>query len=336
MSKINLFWFGLLCKDDELCEYAVDYGFTINESQFYMLIHWKHTFHLLQYIHNNGISFNKNDARYIDTAIDNEQFDRAIFLHKQGYAMDGTHPIRCIQNITMEQFAYLFYNGFNTHRFFGYSAASAGRIDLLQFLLDHNYQFFDDTTLAFAFGSGNIECGTLLQEQLNLPLTASAYSRAALNGHLHVLQYLHTKNIPMNEAAAECACSGGHMDCFSFLINKGCLFNSEVCAQLAAENDHMIILQYLCQNNHDFNHVMCRQLSAYHASINCLRYLCEHMDSTDSSSDNHTSVENLRSYLDIAKMYGHRDVTKYYNSEECKEYLKERICAKELSGYNLI
>lgn len=316
MTKENLFYFGLAINDDDLCIYSLDYGYTMPEHQFIHQIIIKGKIKLMEYIYNNNIKIEKHFIiLYIKLALENAQYDTAIWLHKHGYQLNGHELINSSYptKMTMDQFTYFFENNIGTAtNNLECIAADSGRLDMLQFLHDNDTTFSNDA-MAIACSSGNMDSVNFLR-QLGREFDEDSMATTALNGKLDMLKYLREQNCPMNEFATEAACTGHHLDCLEFLLEQNCEINAEKCAQAAVgyKNDPTII-QYLCEHGYQFDHISACTNAAKFGMDKTLRYMCENIK----------KEHNFQAYLDMANTYG---------DAECIEYLTERIRANEPSS----
>jgi hypothetical protein len=99
------------------------------------------------------------------------------------------------------------------------SAAEAGQLACLRFLIEHG-------------------CPSCL-------LTTAA---AAEHGHLDCLMYLHAQGCPWDEGTTTDAAAGGHLDCLAFAVEKGCPVNEQGAIEGAVKNGARACLEYLVEN----------------------------------------------------------------------------------------
>ena len=73
---------------------------------------------------------------------------------------------------------------------------------------------------------------------------------AALNGHLHIFEYLVERKFDKYDVwACECAAEKGHLDCLKYLHETAKAPWDEDALYFAHENNHTECVQYLLDNN---------------------------------------------------------------------------------------
>ena len=87
-------------------------------------------------------------------------------------------------------------------------------------------------------------------EEVKAPWDLNTAICAALNGHLHIFEYLVERKFDKYDAwACECAAEKGHLDCLKYLHETAKAPWDEDALYFAHENNHTECVQYLLDNN---------------------------------------------------------------------------------------
>lgn len=62
-------------------------------------------------------------------------------------------------------------------------------------------------------------------------------STAAGSGHLHVLQFAHTRNCPLEASTCDAAVRNGHLEVVNWALSNGCKWSTKVCNDAAYSGD---------------------------------------------------------------------------------------------------
>jgi len=70
------------------------------------------------------------------------------------------------------------------------SAALNGHLHILEYLVEREYDEYDEFACTYAAQYGHLDCLKYLHEVAKAPWDSKTANRAASNGHLHILEYL--------------------------------------------------------------------------------------------------------------------------------------------------
>jgi len=217
---------------------------------------------------------------------------------------------------------------------FCWKVARTNKLELLKWAREEKKCQWDDRTIDAAAGQGNLEMvkycvanecpiGTwacakaaknghleilkYLHEEAKAPWDWVTASWAARYGHLHILEYLvERKYDEYNEGACERAAANGHLECLKYLREEAKAPWGWGTASWAAQNGHLHILEYLVERKFDkYNEGACK-LAARNGHFDCLKYLHE----TAKAPWNSAAVQEAHSY----------------NHPECLQYLLDKNC----------
>ncbi|CCO20730.1 PREDICTED: similar to predicted protein [Bathycoccus prasinos] len=128
---------------------------------------------------------------------------------------------------------------------FCWQVAKTNKLELLKWAREEKNCDWDELTINAAARQGNLEMVKYCFAN-ECPIDAWACTRAAENGHLECLKYLHEEvKAPWNSWTAEWAAKYGHLHILEYLVErKYDKFDEKACRN-AAENGHLDCLQYL-------------------------------------------------------------------------------------------
>lgn len=98
-------------------------------------------------------------------------------------------------------------------------------------------------------------------------------TKAARNGHLHILKYLHEKNIYWNANTCSNAALNGHLECLKYLHENGCPWDTWSFSY-AAMKRNLECIKYLHKNECPRDIHACKS-AVFAESLECLEYLHE-------------------------------------------------------------
>jgi len=152
--------------------------------------------------------------------------------------------------------------------------ARAGNLEMLMFARQ-NGVVCSNYTFQEAVIRGHLNIVTYLHnEQVAAAHTAPyACMAAAREGHLDVLEFLHTHGYDWGTSCIMYAAAGGHRECLRYLHEKGCKWD-EFAFTEAASNGHLPVLQYLHNHNAPFDSNAINN-AAGNGHLECLIYLHE-------------------------------------------------------------
>ena len=203
----------------------------------------------LKYAHENGCPWSENTcysaARY-------GHLDCLKYAHKNGCSWTKETCIAATENNHVDCLKYAFENGI--HSSFNYFQ------DLSNILSD------------IAARKGSLECLIYIHEKTE-SIKWSICSLASMNGHLHILKYLKSFNLPWYNDPCSCAAMNGHLDCLKYLHENLCPWTNQTCTS-AAMNGHLECLKYLHEQGCSWYIETCR-LAAWNGHLECLKYAHE-------------------------------------------------------------
>lgn len=92
--------------------------------------------------------------------------------------------------------------------------------------------------------NGHLKCLEYFRSKNLLCYSSHMMTKAAFNGHIHIIKFLKSSGINWESSAVEAAVLGGHYNCLVFLIESGCRFNN-LALDAAASYDRLDCLLYL-------------------------------------------------------------------------------------------
>jgi len=129
------------------------------------------------------------------------------------------------------------------------AAAKQGNLEMVKYCVANKCPI-DDRACTRAAANGHIECLKYLHEEAKAPWASSTATLAAGNGHLHILEYLVERKYDKYDVfACELAARNGHLDCLKYLHETAKAPWSSGAVRDAHENDHPECVQYLLDNN---------------------------------------------------------------------------------------
>ena len=128
------------------------------------------------------------------------------------------------------------------------AAAGHGNMEMVKYCVANECPI-DEHVCVCATQSGQLEVLKYLREEAKAPWDFFTAKLAALNGHLHILEYLVESNHNQFEYACEDAARNGHLDCLKYLRETAKAPWDEVAVKVAHNNEHTECLQYLLDND---------------------------------------------------------------------------------------
>jgi hypothetical protein len=123
--------------------------------------------------------------------------------------------------------------------------ASTNKLELLKWAREEKMCKWDEWTINMAAGQGNLEMVKYCVVN-ECPINEKACARAAENGHLEVLKYLHEEvKAPWDSWTAAWAAGNGHLHILEYLVERKYDQYDEIAYFWAAESGHLDCLKYL-------------------------------------------------------------------------------------------
>ena len=129
------------------------------------------------------------------------------------------------------------------------SAAYQGNVEMVKYCVANECPI-NTWACARAAENGQLECLKYLHEEAKAPWTSGTAAFAALGGHLHILEYLvERKYDQYNEFSCSNAAENGHLDCLKYLHETAKAPWNKEAVREAHENNHPECVQYLLDND---------------------------------------------------------------------------------------
>jgi hypothetical protein len=129
------------------------------------------------------------------------------------------------------------------------TAAEQGNLEMIKYCVANQCPM-DEEACARAALDGHLECLKYLHEEVKAPWGWRAAPMAAENGHLHILEYLvERKYDKFNSASCWVAADKGHLDCLKYLHETAKAPWDSFAVLRAHKNNQHECLQYLLDNN---------------------------------------------------------------------------------------
>jgi hypothetical protein len=129
------------------------------------------------------------------------------------------------------------------------SAAYQGNVEMVKYCVANECPI-NTWACARAAENGQLECLKYLHEEAKAPWDSWTATRAAQNGHLHILEYLvERKYDQYSVLACEVAAQNGQLDCLKYLHETAKVPWDSCAVRYAHENNQPECLQYLLDNN---------------------------------------------------------------------------------------
>jgi len=129
------------------------------------------------------------------------------------------------------------------------AAAEQGNLEMVKYCVANECPI-DEWACARAALNGHLECLKYLHEEVKALWDSGTASRAALNGHLHILEYLVERKFDQyREWTCTFAAENGHFDCLKYLHETAKAPWESRAVRKAYENGNDECLQYLLDNN---------------------------------------------------------------------------------------
>jgi len=154
-------------------------------------------------------------------------------------------------------------------------AAERGNLEMIKYCVANGCPVIE-LACARAARNGHLECLKYLHEDVKAPWDWETASEAALNGRLHILEYLvERKYDQYYEYACAYAAEKGHLNCLKYLHEVVKAPWGLDTAYGAALNGHLHILEYLVERKYDHFPERACTGAAGKGHLNCLKYLRE-------------------------------------------------------------
>ncbi|CAL6349162.1 unnamed protein product [Bathycoccus prasinos] len=129
------------------------------------------------------------------------------------------------------------------------AAAIQGNLEMVKYCVANECPI-DEWACARAAENGHLEILKYLHEVAKAPWGSGTAAWAAENGHLHILEYLvERKYDRFDEGACENAAMNGHLDCLKYLRETAKAPWDSEAVRYAHGNNHTECLQYLLDND---------------------------------------------------------------------------------------
>ena len=133
----------------------------------------------------------------------------------------------------------------------------------------------DDSTVLTGV---SLDMATVLSNRNSLqptqcPWDNSLCETAAVNGHVHVLQYAHEQGCPWDQRTTQLAAAHGHLDCLAYAHEQGCPWDQRT-TQLAAAHGHLDCLAYAHEQGCPWD-AFTPIKAASSGQLSCLKYAFE-------------------------------------------------------------
>jgi hypothetical protein len=125
-----------------------------------------------------------------------------------------------------------------------YDAAAMYSLPMLRALTAIHGPPADAKLARRAAGEGHLACLQYLHEH-GCPWDAKATDEAAREGRLACLQYAHENGCPWSESTTDEAARGGHLACLQYAHENGCPWDANMIMLTAVYEDHKACIQYL-------------------------------------------------------------------------------------------
>ena len=180
-------------------------------------------------------------------------------------------------------------------------AAEYGYLDILKWYIDNgNSCMFNPITLEGAALNGHLHVIQWAYES-GYPVGCNVLEKAALNGHIHILKWaLESTFIITNEKICENAALNGHLECLMYARDMGVKFCSRKCTKNAAINSHLHILKWAVENGLILSDCICR-VAAGNGRLDVLEF----------ASINETIRLRKQGVPEMASEHGHLHILKW-------------------------
>jgi hypothetical protein len=147
-------------------------------------------------------------------------------------------------------------------------------------------------------------------------------ANAALNGHLHVVQYAHNNGCKWDGWTCSNAALHGHLDILEYAHDHGCPWTTHTCSN-AALNGYLNVLIYARTNDCPWNEWTCSN-AALNGHLDILKYA-------------HTNGCPWNAYTcSYAALNGHLHILKYAHNNGCPWTAHTIINAEENGHYDIV
>lgn len=114
-----------------------------------------------------------------------------------------------------------------------------------------------------------------LEQPNPFPYCKTAATAAAAAGHVHILEYLLVKSLPVDKDQMSIEAAGnGHFSVFKWMRGHGCTYWCDKAYYVAAAGGHLDVLQYIDQARFSPSRLTMGQYAAKNGRINVLEWLC--------------------------------------------------------------
>ncbi len=161
------------------------------------------------------------------------------------------------------------------HRYFCSQVAKTNKLELLKWIREEKKCEWSAGTIYRAAEQGNLERVKYCVAN-ECPIDAIACTKAAKNGHLEILKYLHEEaKAPWDEYTATWAAGKGQLHILEYLVERKYDEYGMLACERAAESGHLDCLKYLHETaKAPWNYKAVRQAHLYNQP-ECLQYLLD-------------------------------------------------------------
>jgi hypothetical protein len=198
--------------------------------------------------------------------LEHEYYDLMKYLKHAGFSFDSELFVIAIQNVNLKGIKFLHENECKIDSYLAYiDAAQTGNIECLKYV--HSICPFSNGGLEAAVSGNNWDCVNYVLDNLDgehmiKELNYLCTCRAAQNGNLEMLKFLHNKGAPLHDFCASWAASCGtsifndkpdkdkfndYLDCIKYLHKNNCPWSSDTCEN-AIVSSNFDILKYAIEN----------------------------------------------------------------------------------------
>ena len=137
-------------------------------------------------------------------------------------------------------------------------AAEYGYLEILQWYVDHgNSYMFNPVTLEGAALNGHLHIIQWAYDS-GYPVGCNVLENAALNGHIHILKFAFESTFIIRDGKiCSNAALNGHLECLLYAIDIGLHFCSLDVTENAAINSHLHILKWAVDNDMTLSNGIC-------------------------------------------------------------------------------
>ena len=186
-------------------------------------------------------------------------------------------------------------------------ASEVGSLEVLKHLYKNNHIsifVMPNLLVSKAAENGHLHILKFLVKNTIGEVNKDTCKIAVNNGHLHIFKYLDKIKVPYANFLLQKAAKSGNLELFRYLYEEKGLRDSRACTH-AIEHNHFSILKY-CVEQHITRYPNVRT-TVIHGRIEMLKYIME---------KGYFKDEHLDAYLSNAAYYGHLNIVKFL----CEEF----------------